>query len=173
MSKGIKALLMAACVSVLAGCSSIDDTRIPAAPVNVPFNTVGDWNVYGIGGALDWCKFIKNEGSRGTYVRWDGKHLDYPFVISTYTGFGGVLLVGDLYGNPVAYDLACPYECKADIRVEVDKNLNQAVCPHCHSTYSIYDNYGYPTGGPAAERHLGLTRYAVVQGSNPYMAIRR
>ena len=29
----------------------------------------------------------------------------------TYTGFGGILLVTDMSGSPLAYDLACPVEC--------------------------------------------------------------
>lgn len=137
-------------------CSRIDDTRLPSVPVNIVFTTEGMWTKYGISGALDTRRFIKNEKVPA----------DFPYTLSTYTGFGGVLLVGDLYGNPMAYDLSCPFEAKPDIRVVVDNEILDAECPHCHSTYDIFGGQGRPTSGPAAERGYGLTRYKVIDGGS-------
>lgn len=144
-------------VGLLSGsCSRIDDTRIPAMPVNIVFSTVGVWNAYGIGGAMEHRRFIKSSTNPVP--------ADFPYTVSTYTGYGGVLLVGDIYGNPIAYDLACPYEAQPEIRIAVDNSAYDAVCPVCKSTYDVFAGYGRPTSGPAAERGYGLRRYSVIEG---------
>ena len=83
------------------------------------------------------------------------------YTAASATGFGGVLLACDYYGNTVAYDMCCPVECNPQYKVRVDYETNMAVCPKCHSTYSVFENYGRPTGGTAAERGYGLTVYRV------------
>ena len=148
-------LALLICVTTLS-CSRIDDTRVPAVPVNIVFTTVGMWNTYGIGGALESKRFIKSQTAPVP--------ADFPYTVSTYTGFGGVLLVGDIYGNPLAYDLSCPYEAKPDIKIKVDESVHDAACPVCGSTYDIFAGYGRPTSGPSAERGYGLRRYNVVDG---------
>lgn len=137
-------------------CSRIDDKRLPAVPVNIVFTTEGMWAKYGIGGALEHRRFIKSQSNPVP--------ADFPYTVSTYTGFGGVLLVGDLYGNPLAYDLSCPFEASPEIRITVDSDNHDAVCPACGSTYDIFGGYGRPTSGPSAERGYGLTRYNVFEG---------
>jgi hypothetical protein len=147
----------------LCACHTIDDDRIPTTPVNIVFSDVGMWNTYGVGGALDTRRFIKSERVP----------TNFPYAAASYTGYGGVLLVCDFNGNALAYDLACPVECKATVRVQVDKDASVAVCPTCHSTYSIFENYGYPLSGKAAEYGYGLRRYYVVAGSSDYRVITR
>lgn len=142
---------------MLTACDSVDSNRIPAMPVNIVFQTVGSWDYYGVSGALDTRRFIRTSKEQVP--------ANFPYTVSTYTGFGGVLLCGDLYGNPVAYDLACPVECRADVRIQVDHDLNVAYCPTCGSTYAIFDNYGAPLSGLAAERGYGLQRYHVRGGT--------
>ena len=154
---GLTRVAFIALVLCAASCSRIDDKRIPSVNVNIVFSTDGMWSKYGVGGALQWKRFIKTSTQRVP--------ADFPFTVSTYTGYGGVLLVGDLYGNPVAYDLSCPYEVKPDIRIEVDDESHDAYCPVCGSTYDIYGGQGRPTSGPSAERGYGLTRYNVLTGS--------
>lgn len=144
-------------VVILMGCEHIDDDRIPRVNVNIVFANEGVWAKYGVAGALDSRRFIRNTSP--------AVPVDFPYTANTFTGYGGVLLVGDLYGNPVAYDLACPYEAKPDIRINVDKEANNAVCPVCGSTYDIFGGQGRPTSGPAASRGYGLTRYYVLEGS--------
>lgn len=156
------AALLLSCIG-LSGCSTIDDDRIPPAPVRIVFENVGQWNTFGIGGALDYRRFIKEEHTPS----------GFPYTALTYTGFGGVLLVGDINGEPAAYDLACPVECKQTVRVFVNDD-NRAECPVCHSTYEIFTNHGYPLSGLAQERDYGLTVYRVFPGQQgEYMVISR
>lgn len=125
-------------------------------PVYVPFYTIGDWNIYGTPGAGSFRYFIKEQ--------FQPQGFNYSAISAT--GYGGVLLIGDVHGRPVAYDLACPVECKQSIRVRVMAENLVAECPQCHSTYDLITNYGYPLSGPAAKDGFGLQRYYVVDGNN-------
>lgn len=149
---------------MVCGCHHIDDDRIPPAAVYVAFNTVGEWNIYGVSGAGSYNCFIKSERlPKG-----------YPYSALSYTGFGGVLLVGDIHGNPVAYDMACPVECRADVRIRVLDDELKAECPVCHSIYEIATNHGQPISGPAFDKHYGLQKYYVGPGmSGQYMLVSR
>lgn len=147
--------LLAALVA-LTGCSRIDDDRIPQTNVNIVFTTEGMWNTYGVNAPLESRRFIK--------LATDRVPADFPYTLSTYTGYGGILLVGDLYNNPLAYDLSCPFEARPDVRISVDSEALNAYCDKCGSVYDIFSGYGRPIGGPAAERGYGLTRYRVVEG---------
>lgn len=160
-----RAIMLCVTIASMCGCDRVDSDRLPAMPVNIVFQTVGVWDYYGVPGALETRRFIRTQKEQ--------LPADFPYTVSTYTGFGGVLLCGDLYGNPVAYDLSCPVECRADVRIEVDRTGNVAYCPVCGSTYSIFENYGSPLSGLAAERGYGLQRYKVRMGANPYCLISR
>ncbi len=162
-SKLHKAITIVAVACTLSACHTIDVDRVPAYPVNITFSSVGMWDTYGVGGALDTRRFIKSERIPA----------NYPYAAGNYTGFGGVLLVCDYNGNAVAYDLACPVECKATIRVQVDNDSHLAECPTCHSTYAIFENYGYPMSGRAAELGYGLRQYYVLSSSSDYRVITR
>ena len=153
------AILAATLFSV--GCDRLDDQRIPPAPVNIAFPTVGDWNVLGVGGALDYRRFIKEELIPA----------DYHYSAISATGFGGVLLVCDVNGNPVAYDLSCPVECKRDLRIFVNTDELVGECPKCHSTYDIFTLGGHPLSGQAAKDGFGLRRYNVGPGRGDYMLV--
>ncbi|MDE5567653.1 MAG: hypothetical protein K2J12_04335 [Muribaculaceae bacterium] len=153
------AILAATLFSV--GCERLDDQRIPPAPVNIAFPTVGDWNVLGVGGALDYRRFIKEELIPA----------DYHYSAISATGFGGVLLVCDVNGNPVAYDLSCPVECKRDVRIFVNTDELVGECPKCHSTYDIFTLGGHPLSGQAAKDGFGLRRYNVGPGRGDYMLV--
>lgn len=149
--------LLGLCAAMMFGsCSHIDNNRLPPAAVNIEF--VGNWGIYGIKGALDWVRFIKPDSPR-----------DFPWAADTYTGFGGVLIIGDFNGQPMAYDLACPYECKQNIRINVvtdgdDNLIPYGECPVCHSTYDLCMNRGTAMSGPSAQRGYGLTIYRVFPG---------
>lgn len=149
---------------LMVGCHHIDDDRIPAMPVYIPFASVGVWDLYGVSGAGQYRYFIKSES----------KPANYPYTATAATGFGGVLLISDIHSQPVAYDLACPVECRANTRIQVLSDEMIAECPVCHSTYDVITNYGYPLSGPAAERGYGLQRYYVSPASGTtYMVITR
>lgn len=158
-----RAALVALFALLLVACHRVDNTRIPPAPVRIEFFNVGMWNAYGVGGALLHRIFIKESGLP----------VGFPYTALTYTGFGGVLLAGDVNGTPVAYDLSCPVECKSDVRIAVIDD-SYAECPRCHSTYDIFTNYGHPLSGEAARKGYGLTVYRVVPGSQgEYMLVLR
>lgn len=149
---------------VLPGCHTVDNDRIPPAPVHLVFQSVADWNVYGTPAATSWRLFVKNE------------HIpaNFSYTAVSETGFGGILLCGDIFGAPAAYDAACPVEARADVRVTVDDEALVARCPVCGSTYDIFSNYGSPLSGRAASLGYGLQRYYVGAGpAGEYMIVVR
>lgn len=154
-----------ACAAMLpaAGCKSVDDNRIPPMPVSLTFRSAGEWDAYGVSGALAWRRFIKSEG----------QPPGFPYTQISATGFGGVLLVADFNGDPRAYDLACPVEVKQTVRITVDTEAMVGECPVCHSTYDVF-RIGGPLSGPAATEGYGLQRYAVnAGGTASYMTVTR
>lgn len=148
----------------LCACDSVDDRRIPSMPVRIDFPTVGDWQQYGVAGALDYRSFIKSERiPRG-----------FPYTDMSVTGFGGVLIVCSFDNVPLAYDLSCPVEVSPTVRVAVDTDNNVARCNKCGSTYDVYRT-GAPLSGPASEHGYALTRYNVHRGQEAlqYMTVTR
>lgn len=133
---------------MLPSCYSVDDDRIPPSPVRIDFAGQGEWDVYGIGGAMQWREFIKQQRVPA----------GFPYTDASQTGFGGVILVGDFVGDVQAYDLACPVEVKRDIRVSVDDGQAVARCSVCGSTYDIF-RQGAPLSGKAAEKGYAMRRY--------------
>lgn len=159
MKNSVRTAALAAGLAMAVGfgaCHHVDDKRTPPAPVWVPFATQPIWELYGVSGALDYKEFIKPLG------------IPEPAFFSavSQTGYGGVLLVCDINNTPLAYDLSCPVENRADVRIKIDSETNQAYCPSCHSRYEVFTNYGTPVAGPAAERGYGLTKYLVGSGPN-------
>jgi len=164
MSKKFIILIGIVVAAALSGCDRVDNKRIPPAAVHIAFNTVGDWHRYGVAGAGQYKYFIKA----------DREPADYPYTALSYTGFGGVLLISDIFGNPKAYDLSCPVEARSDVRIRMVEDEMIAECPVCHSTYDVVTNYGNPLGGKAAVEGYGLRVYNVLAGLNgEYMVISR
>lgn len=151
----------------LGSCEKVDNHRLPPANVNILFNTIGDWQIYGVSGAGQTRNFIKQES----------QPAGYPYKAGEYTGFGGVMLVCDPNGEYYAFDLACPVEKNANIRVAYDTESSIAgivKCPKCGSTYNIFAG-GTAYGGEALKMKYGLEPYVVFVGSPtpPYAYIRR
>lgn len=152
-------LLMAAAIS----CNTIDDERIPTFPVNISLSPDGVWHTYGVSGYGIYRCFIKDERQPS----------GFPYTDRTYTGFGGVLLISGMdpftseAGVPLAYDLACPVERRAEtkVRIQPDGALPEAVCPVCGSHYDVVERGGAPVSGPALTEKYGLTRYRVAPAS--------
>lgn len=83
------------------------------------------------------------------------------------TGLGGVLVYHSVDGY-YAYDLACPYEIQASVRVEMDDDAIYAVCPKCGSKYNVFEGYGSLVEGPAGQ---GLKRYQTyMSGTKLYVS---
>ncbi len=143
-------------------CTTVDDTAIPALPVAINLSDAGMWNTYGVTG-YGLCRYFIKVGD--TMISPEG----FSGTAITRTGYGGVLLVSgvDAFTNepgPLAYDLSCPIEKSPTVRVAVDPDTFEAVCPDCHSHYDVTQRGGAPVSGPAADGHrkYGLTRYQCV-----------
>ncbi len=151
---------------ILSSCEEVDFERVPPTNVRLSFDTQPEWNLYGTPGALDHKSFILDGNYRVP--------ADYPWTALTYTGYGGVLLVGDISGAPYAYDLACPVELKRDVRLKIDEDTNEAYCPKCGSRFAVYTNYGSPISGEAKKLKRGLRRFNVGPGLNgEFMVVSR
>lgn len=144
----------------ISGCHSVDDERIPYAPVHLSFATIADWNQWVVKqqDAANSARFI--------YVPSIGNIMPagYPYKAADATGYGGLLLVTDALGNEVAYDLACPVEARPEVRLYVPEGEFYAQCPKCGSTFDLITNHGNPRSGPAADKGYGLQRYSIVSG---------
>lgn len=150
-------LAAAAGIIMLAACHHVDNKRTPPAAVWIPFINYSVWETYGVSGSYTYRYFIPSEGLP--------RNFSYTAIMKT--GFGGVLLVADAHGVPLAYDLSCPYENRADVRVAIDEEQRyEAVCPRCGSHYDVFQSYGAPLSGPAARDGYGLTTYLVGAGPN-------
>lgn len=162
MKLALSRLCAAAAVCVaLSGCHPIDNHRLPVAYVNLQFWTVADWDIWGVSGAGQHRRFIIQELVPS----------GFPYPASASTGFGGILLCTTYIGEPVAYDLACPVECRASVRVTVTPE-GDAECPVCHSRYDIFEKHGHPLSGPALEQGYGLEVYRVGPGAlGEYMVV--
>jgi nitrite reductase/ring-hydroxylating ferredoxin subunit len=77
-------------------------------------------------------------------------------------GFGGVLVVHNMFGEYKAFDLSCPYEARQDVLIKVDNEILYAVCPVCGTKYDVGTGYGAPIG---MGRHY-LRIYTVTQNGN-------
>lgn len=159
-----------ACLIILSGCHSIDDDRIPNYAVSINISDAGMWNTYGIAGFGTHRKFIFTSSMH--------EPSSFPFTRQSATGYGGVLLIGGMdpftatTDLPLAYDLSCPVEVKPDIRVEIEGDLYEAVCPVCGSHYDVTMGGGAPLSGPAAsgKYKYGLRRYQCIpSGSGGYL----
>ena len=166
----ILSILSLCAVCGLMACQSVDTQRIPNMVVNIALTDAGVWNTYGVAGFGSHRNFIFN----GT---GSSQPLGFPYTSKSATGFGGVLLIEGLdpYNNlgayPLAYDLACPVERKADIRVRIDEENYVAVCPQCGSIYDVTMAAGAPISGEAAtgKYKYALKMYRVVpSGSGGY-----
>lgn len=86
-------------------------------------------------------------------------------------GFGGILLYSTFEGNYVAWDLACPYEVDAKVKVEIEQENDKdfvyhAKCPVCGSRYELMYGLGNPISGPSKEilRPYKVSRSSTMSG---------
>lgn len=144
---------------LLSGCQSVDNERIPNMAVNISLADAGVWNTFGVAGFGSNRNFIYN--GTGT-----SEPSGFSYKYGSATGFGGVLLIEGIdplnpaLASPLAYDLACPVERKASVRVHIDMDTYVAVCNECHSTYDVTMANGAPISG---EAYTGKYKYALRQ----------
>ncbi len=156
MSGKIKSIILCTLAAIgLAGCHSVElKDNLVGGPVYVPLTTEGDWALYGVGGALQSRRFIRE----------DLVPSGYPYQEFCYTGFGGVLLVSTVHSAYRVYDLSCPVERSPKIRVAINDD-NFAICPKCGSVYDVFElqsGPGHPVSGPALDRGYALTPYRLL-----------
>ncbi|MDE6682459.1 MAG: hypothetical protein K2J87_03440 [Muribaculaceae bacterium] len=150
----------------LAGCNSNDDERIPNMAVSINLSDAGQWNRYGVSGF----------GIPQYFIKALREPAGFPYLDRTMTGFGGVLLINgfDYRVNevaPLSYDLSCPVERKQDIRVKVDPDTFEAICPVCGSKYDVTMGSGAPISGAAASDHYSLRQYKCIPTGQGYMIV--
>ena len=81
-------------------------------------------------------------------------------------GYGGILVYIGFDNQYYAFDMSCPYESKASIKV-YPNDIGQAVCETCGTVFDIGYGIGNPSSGPAKEV---LKRYrANVSGNILYI----
>ena len=150
-------LITLAILFVCQGCDSLDNDRIPNMPVNISLSDIGMWNAYGVSGF----------GSYRIFTISPRQPSNFPYTGKNYTGFGGVLLIEGLdpfagsTSVPMAYDIACPVERKAEIKIHIEPDTYKAVCNQCGSVFDVTMQRGAPVDGPAAsgEYKCGLKIY--------------
>ena len=145
-------LLLSACT----GCTQLNDERIPSMAVNIDLGNQGIWNTYGVHAYGQYNYFIFTNSIR--------QPAGFSYTYNSATGYGGVLLIGgqNVFSGdmaPLAYDLSCPVERLPDVRVYIDNNTLDAVCPDCDSHYNVVEANGAPISGPAESMHYALTPY--------------
>lgn len=122
----------------------------------VDLSNQGVWNTYGVHGFGEFNNFIFTSSIH--------QPAGFPYTYNSATGYGGILLI---YGQnafsgevgPLAYDLSCPVERLQDVRVYIDLESLEAVCPECGSRYDVIEAGGAPISGLAQVRHYALSHY--------------
>ncbi|MDE6291153.1 MAG: hypothetical protein K2M16_06450, partial [Muribaculaceae bacterium] len=145
LKKGSLFVSLMVLLSAASSCNQVDDDRIPSLPVYINLSGAGMWNSYGVSGV----------GISRVFINWEGvvSPSGFPYNANTYVGFGGVLLIGGIDpftadpNVPLAYDLSCPVERSQTVRVSVDADNLEAVCPVCGSRYDVLTAGGAPVGG--------------------------
>ena len=129
---------------IFAGCNDNVISSIPDFPVYLEINlATGPYNTTLRNTINESCIFIKG--------------ITKGMPVTNYTGFGGILVYTGFDRNYYAFDMACPYEAKQNIRV-YPNDIGQAVCEGCGSVFDIGYGIGNPSSGKAKET---LKRYKV------------
>jgi len=89
--------------------------------------------------------------------------FEKPIFETDRIGYGGILVYTGFDGQYYAFDMSCPYEHKAKIKVHPN-DVGQAICDSCKSVYDIGYGIGNPSSGKSKEV---LRRYkANLSGDN-------
>lgn len=142
--------------TALSGCHQLNDERIPHMAVSINLDNQGIWNSFGVHAYGEYNNFILYGSTR--------LPAGFAYNSTSATGYGGVLLIygqnaysGDV--GPLAYDLSCPVERMPEVRVYIDHNTLEAVCPDCGSHYDVVEAAGAPLSDPAKAMHYAMTSY--------------
>lgn len=134
----------------MASCSDVNDERIPYVSVRIEVSSAQRTNpAWWPAAPAESVQFLTPDYPSG-----------FPYTISSYTGYGGVMVVcGYDYGY-YAYDMACPVEREANVRIYVDENMDGR-CKVCGSTYDLFWGSGAPKTGEASTQGYALRKYNI------------
>ncbi len=140
-------LLTGLIVSLFCGCGKDEEENvIPVYPVNFKINLVVD-------------DVLRTPGSYKEYVKGS-----YPILAGESLGYAGLIVVNSIYATNTpdlfAFDLSCPYESVAHIRVKGSTDF-EAKCEKCGRVYDLMSN-GRIKGESSG---LHLQRYRVISTS--------
>lgn len=150
-----------ACIAACTSCNKVDNKVVPNYMVRINLGNYALWTTYGVEGV----------GQYNIFNREKQLPKNFAYTADTYTGFGGVLLIKGLdiatsTYEPLAYDLSCPVENRADITLSIDPNNFEALCPKCNSRYNVLTGAGGPVSGVALTQKVGLRIYKVYASNN-------
>lgn len=151
----ITATLMLLLLGVATSCTDVDSERIPSRTVRIDISLAQQSNP-------DW--WVNAPAEYVCYLYPDFPY-DFPYTISSETGYGGVLLVCGYENIRYAYDLACPVEVDPSVIIYVDDD-NLGHCKTCGSTYDVFWGSGAPNSGVAAEKKYSLRKYYISYSSS-------
>ncbi len=145
-------------VTIWSGCDDNYVSPIPSYPVGLQLNLTSTYSTF--------------------------KNSTYQFLlfenrvnVTDMIGYGGVLVFSDIEsGNTIyyAFDMACPYEVKRDVRVyPIKDGLGQVKCEKCGSVYKVLNGVGWPDSGPAAGPDVKILRRFKTSLSNDVLFIYR
>lgn len=132
----------------------IQDEQIKPYPVYLTFSQA-EWLTFG----------VISIGNHRYFNKSQSLPANFTYKENFATGFGGILLVGGVGGEPYAYDASCPNEGDALVVVSIDRNSFEAVCPKCNSHFEVINGTGVPVSGPAYEKHYALKHYKSIKNS--------
>ena len=97
----------------LAGCDTLDDDRV-VGTCRIDLSMMGTWSIYGVNAVGEYKYFVKEKRIPSNFA----------YTATTYTGNGGVLLIGTTGTGtggivPAAYEMACPY-CRKHSTMPID-----------------------------------------------------
>ncbi len=160
MNRLLNILLAMAVLMSFAGCDSLDDDRV-VGTCRIDLSMIGTWSIYGVNSVGDYKYFVKEKRIPSNFA----------YTATTYTGNGGVLLIGTTGTGtggivPAAYEMACPYCRKHSTLIAMDAATLEAYCPVCSSRFNVLLGSGQPISGPAYNKRYSLHRYRCTPSAN-------
>ena len=148
MKRRIKYGLFFCAVLLLSSCIENVTSTIPDYPVRLNLNLLTEYAIF--------------RNSTGESLVFEERIKETDRI-----GFGGVLVCTNYEGKYLAFDLACPYEAKQDVRVEVDGFFVE--CKECGSRFNFYtSDFALPDKGPSKQ---GLKKYKTALSPNGILQI--
>jgi hypothetical protein len=154
----ILCLLAITLIPLLSSCGSDEpDSSVkefPSVPVALYFNYT-KWLTCG----------VPNGFSIKIYDKDAQLPDNYPYSNNDATGVGGIAIVNG-YSYITAYDVACPIECDANVKVSIDE-YGIATCNKCGSKFNLLNgDVPVPIEGVAKDKLIGMHKYRVTVNRN-------